>query len=91
MDKFIDGSKLDGTLNFHISIGFKLSTFTIFTFVCLHSFTFSANMLGEKMERNIMIYSNDKINLKNKINISEGRIFEFRESKSISINFSHFF
>jgi hypothetical protein len=48
-------------------------------------------MLGERMEGNIMIYSNDKIDLKNKINISEGRIFEFRESKSISINFSLFF
>jgi hypothetical protein len=48
-------------------------------------------MLGERMEGNIMIYGNDKINLKNKINISEDRIFEFRESKSISINFSHFF
>jgi hypothetical protein len=36
------------------------------------------------MKRNIMISGNDKIDLKNKLNVSECRIFEYRESKSIN-------
>jgi hypothetical protein len=41
----------------------------------LYSLTFSAKMLGEKMKRDNMVSSNDKI--KNKLNISEYRILKF--------------
>jgi hypothetical protein len=41
-------------------------------------------MLGERMERNIMVDGKDKIDLKNKLNVGECKILEYRESKSMS-------
>jgi hypothetical protein len=34
------------------------------SYIHLHSLTFSINMLGERIERNIIIGDNDKIDLK---------------------------
>jgi hypothetical protein len=45
---------------------------------------FNVKVLGEKMERDSMIGCNDKIVLKNKLNVSECRIFECREFKSLN-------
>jgi hypothetical protein len=53
------------------------------SYIHLHSLTFCANMLGDRMERNIMISCNDKIDLKNKLNIGECIIFYCREFKFI--------
>jgi hypothetical protein len=41
----------------------------------LHSSIFSVNMLGERMKWYIIVGDNDKINLKNKLNIGECIIF----------------
>jgi hypothetical protein len=40
-------------------------------------------MIGERMKRDSMVDYNDKIDLKNKLNVGECMIFECRESKFI--------
>jgi hypothetical protein len=40
-------------------------------------------MLGERMKWNIMVDGNDKIDLKNKLNVDEYKILECRKFKSL--------
>jgi hypothetical protein len=49
----------------------------------LHSLTFSAKMLREIIHRDSITSYNDKIDLKNKLNVGKCKIFECRESKSV--------
>jgi hypothetical protein len=62
--------------------GFGFSTLKNST-LTYHSFTFSTKMIGERMKRDSMVDYNDKIDLKNKLNVGECMIFECRESKFI--------
>jgi hypothetical protein len=42
-------------------------------FLFTYSFTFKVNMLGERIEKNIMVCGNNKIDHKNKLNVGERR------------------
>jgi phenolic acid decarboxylase len=62
-------------------IEFGLCTLIQKSHIHLHSLIFSSKILGERNEKYIIIYRNDKIDLKNKLNVSEYKIFKFRNVK----------